>query len=219
MAARGGDSARVPRVLRSPHHVDRRSLVELEAIDTVDALHVTCVENHRSLVQLNDGKYMLARRADIVEGTLGIWVSASGADDPDEEETLVEEVFQPLPFQGGRDDSPRLIILGFLQGKFTHGYTKRDYWVTDIEANDYGVRAVTIAPSPRGAISQGRAVRRTVEEFISAFLSPEPAPTRSPAAPARPAAATETGTPGGQLIVKRTAQPPCFARRPQRDSQ
>ncbi|KAL1516069.1 hypothetical protein AB1Y20_002681 [Prymnesium parvum] len=80
MAARGGDSAQEPRVLSSPHHADRRSPAELAAIDNVDALHVTCVENHRSLVQMTDG----------------IWVSTSGADDLDDEETMVEEVFQPL---------------------------------------------------------------------------------------------------------------------------
>ncbi|KAL1530303.1 hypothetical protein AB1Y20_001213 [Prymnesium parvum] len=142
------------------------------------------------------------------------------------EDDETEETFQPLPFQEGREDSPRLIILGFriptrgthfssvfehlkkniilgfLQGKFTHGYTKRDYWVTDVDANDYGVRAVTIAPSPSGAISQGRAVRRTVEEFISAFLSQEPTPTRSPATPIT---RTQTPAAGGGAAAPRLA--------------
>ncbi|KAL1522826.1 hypothetical protein AB1Y20_017795 [Prymnesium parvum] len=131
MTARGDETARALRVLRSPHHEDRRSQAELAAVDSVDALHVACVENHRSLIQQSDGKNVLARRADVVEGVLGVWVSTSGADDMEDDET--EETFQPLPFQGGREDSPRLIILGFLQGKFTHGYTKRDYWVTDVD--------------------------------------------------------------------------------------
>ncbi|KAL1520941.1 hypothetical protein AB1Y20_022500 [Prymnesium parvum] len=126
----------------------------------------------------------------------------SGADDLDKEATLIEEVFQPLPFQVGRDDSPRLIILGFLQGKFTHGYTGRDYWITDVEANGCGVRAVMIAPSPiSGAVSRGRAVRRTVDEFISAFLSEEPATGRPPATPARHTAAAGGGTPTAQLTL------------------
>ncbi|KAL1507739.1 hypothetical protein AB1Y20_007351 [Prymnesium parvum] len=145
-----------------------------------------------------DGKYVLARRAEEVGGVLGVWVSTSCADDM--EVGLTEEVFQALPFEGGRGDSARLIILGFLQGKFTHGYTGRDYWVTDVEANDYGVRAVTIAPSPSGAISQGRAVRRTVDEFISAFLSHDATPVRSPAPAARTAAAGGRN-PGPQLAL------------------
>ncbi|KAL1504542.1 hypothetical protein AB1Y20_010943 [Prymnesium parvum] len=195
MAARGGDSAHELRVLRSPHHTDRRSQTELAAIDSVEALHETCVENHRSLLQLHDGRYLLARRADVVDGTLGVWVSASGADDLDDEAVLVEETFQPLPFQTGRDDSPRLIILGLLQGKFKHTHTGRDYWVTDIDANDFGVRAVMLATSPSGALSRGRAVRRTIDEFISAFLAREPAPARSPPAPRTTAAAGGETTP------------------------
>ncbi|KAL1529184.1 hypothetical protein AB1Y20_000143 [Prymnesium parvum] len=196
MAARGGGATHELRVLRSPHHGDRRSTSELAAIDTVDALHAACIKNHRSLIQMSDGKYVLARRADEVDGALGVWVSTNGADDLDE--VLVEEEFQRSPFQGGREDSPRLIILGFLQGRFTHGYTGRDYWVTDVEANDCGVRTVTIAPSPSGAISQGRAVRRSVDEFISAFLSTETTPVRPPAPATR---AAGSGNPVPQLAL------------------
>jgi len=128
MAARGDDSTHELRVLRSPHCAERRSLAELAEIDSVDALHAVCVEDRRSLIQLFDGKYLLARRADIVEGVLGLWASASIAEDADDDD--IDEFFQTLPFQGGREDSPRLIILGLLQGKFTHTYTGRDYWVT-----------------------------------------------------------------------------------------
>ncbi|KAL1503050.1 hypothetical protein AB1Y20_011117 [Prymnesium parvum] len=200
MSARGDDGTQDLRVLRSPHHNDRRSQAALEAIDSVEALQEACVTNHQSLIQLHDGRYLLARRADIVDGTLGVWVSASGADDQDNEETLVEEVFQPLPFTGGRAESPRLIILGLLQGKFRHTHTGRDYWITDIEANDYGVRAVTLATSPSGALSRGRAVRRTVDEFISAFLAGEPAPARSPPA-ARTAPAAGGATTPARLTL------------------
>ncbi|KAL1519650.1 hypothetical protein AB1Y20_023161 [Prymnesium parvum] len=199
MAARGGDAGPELRVLRSPYHDDRRSATELAAITDVDALHMTLVENHRSLVQMNDGKYLLARRAGVADDALGVWLSVSGADDVEDDE--VEEVFQPFPFQDGRDDSPRLIILGFLQGKFRHGYTERDYWVTDVEANEYGVRAVMIASSPSGALSHRRAVRRTVDEFISAFLTTTPTPARSPAHAARQPAATEQATPVPRLAI------------------
>ncbi|KAL1530438.1 hypothetical protein AB1Y20_001343 [Prymnesium parvum] len=121
MAARDEGTPAELRVLRSPHHGDRRTPAELAAIDSVEALHVACVENQRCLVQTSEGVYLLAHRADTVEETLGLWLSASGADEPDDDEG--EEFFQPLPFQGGRGDSPRLIILGLWQGKFTHGYT------------------------------------------------------------------------------------------------
>ncbi|KAL1518781.1 hypothetical protein AB1Y20_003065 [Prymnesium parvum] len=205
MAAREGDQAHELRVLRSPHHEDRRSLTELASIDDVNALHLACVEDHHSLIQLTDGKYVLARRADVVNNVLGVWTAATVQDDGTEDDDDVEEVFQPLPFEGGRADSPRLIILGFLQGKFTHTYTGRDYWVTGVESNEFGVRAVMIAPSPSGAISRGRAVRRTVDEFISAFLADNQTPARSPAPAARSPATTGRDTPAPPLALVTTS--------------
>ncbi|KAL1511570.1 hypothetical protein AB1Y20_006364 [Prymnesium parvum] len=136
MAARGSEPTHAVCVLRSPHHEDRRSLAELAAIETVDELHVACVQNHRSLIQLHDGKYVLAHSADVVDGVLGVWATTGSADDGEDDEAA--RTFQPLPFEGGREDSPRLIILGLLQGKFTHTYTQRDYWVTEVESNDCG---------------------------------------------------------------------------------
>ncbi|KAL1504583.1 hypothetical protein AB1Y20_008368 [Prymnesium parvum] len=200
MAAREEDNPSELRLLRSPHHEDRRTLVELAAIESVDALHVACVQNQRCLVQTSEGVYLLARRADVVDDVLGVWLSASGEDEP--EEVVEEEFFQALPFHGGRATSPRLIILGLLHGKFTHTHTGRDYWVTEVEANDYGVRAVVLSPSPAGgAISRARAVRRTVDEFISAFLTPDPAPARSPARQPRQTTSDGAMTPVPQLAT------------------